>query len=69
MVLQSRGGSRRNKGAERMLIAVQQLFNALDPANQFALDQCFGGYEDCAAYGLRVRPALKRKGRARSASE
>lgn len=39
MLLESSGCSRRNTGAEPMLIAIQQLSNALDPANQFAVDQ------------------------------
>lgn len=63
MLLEIRGCSRRNKGAELMLIAIQQHFKALNPSIRFAVDQWFGGYEDRAFYGLWVRPALKRKGR------
>lgn len=63
MLLEISGCSRRNKGAELMLIAIRKHFKLLDPANQFAVDNWFGDYEDRATYGLWVRPDLKRKGR------
>lgn len=64
MLVEIRGCSRRNKGAELMLIAIQEHFRAANADVRFAVDHWFGAYLDRALYGLWVRPALKRNGRA-----
>ncbi len=64
MLVEIRGCSRRNKGAELMLIAIQEHFLAANVDVRFAVDHWFGAYPDRALYGLWVRPALKRNGRA-----
>jgi len=67
MIVEVTGTNTWNKGAELMLIAVQQHFRDQHPGVQLAVDQFFGTYKERAQYGLLQKVALNGWDRSRLA--
>jgi polysaccharide pyruvyl transferase WcaK-like protein len=65
MIVEVTGTSVRNKGAELMLLAIQQQLAQLQPDIQLAVSSAFGGYEDKTKYGLLQKVDIRRRGRSR----
>lgn len=68
MLIEIAGVSTSNKGAELMLVAIQEHFAAVGPDIQFAVDPQFGVYEERAGYRLRTMLPRAKIGRSRLAS-
>jgi colanic acid/amylovoran biosynthesis protein len=62
MFIEVTGVSTRNKGAELMLIAVQEHYLPCAPAVRLAVDHTFGEYSERARYGLWTRPVASKLG-------
>jgi colanic acid/amylovoran biosynthesis protein len=67
MIIEVTGTNTWNKGAELMLIAVQQHFRNQHPAVALAVDQFFGAYQERAQYGLLQKVTLDGWGRSKLA--
>ena len=66
MIIEVAGTNTRNKGAELMLVAIREHFDACSDV-QLAVDQFFGSYRERAKYGVRQKVALNGWGRSRLA--
>lgn len=62
MFIEVTGVSTRNKGAELMLIAVQEHYRSCAPAVRLAVGHTFGEYAERARYGLWTRPIATKLG-------
>lgn len=63
MMIEIHGCSTRNKGAELMLLAIQQHYAACGRQISFAVERGFGSYEERARYGLHHKLSATRFGR------
>lgn len=63
MIIEVRGTSTRNRGAELMLRAITEHYAPLDGNVRFVVDPSFGSFDDRARYGLRSKLRSHRLGR------
>ena len=63
MIVEVHGCSTRNKGAELMMLAIKQHYEAAGQNVQLAVDPWFGTFQERAAYGLLSKLRATRMGR------